>query len=462
MLARLLVAGALAGAVLAACTSGDTTSASSSAGDAAPAAEGAAPRHEAGASATTDASAGTGEDVGDGAYADAGRETDGDADAAPFATAAHEPWPVIQSQGGPVLADPTLVAIVPQNHAFASQLLAFASAMPQTQWWSAISGEYGLGTMSAVAYQGGAISGSIDESGLIAYVQAAIGHGAIPAPDGRSVYLLFVPSAAQIAGEPCLTFGGYHDTFPTAGGGGAGDTLALVVTCGDDPQDRSPLDHLTQVASHEVAEAVTDPLWSAHPAWLEKQPGQPAAGSPWWQFPSELGDMCTYTAELEQGFVFQRIWSVHAAAAGGDPCIPPSGSGFYGVTQRPGTPAWLPVQPGQTVHVPLAGWSTGPPTPGWWQLDTYVAASSTGMQDATSSVTSPKIGSFGSCGSQPIADNGGAASSPKLSITASGAAVSGDWAVVEIDSYRQDDAKTCGATRGTDLRRFWFVGVYVP
>ena len=366
---------------------------------------------------------------------DAGKDATGDAsptpgdaatDAPPFATAAHEPWPVVKSQGGPVLKNPTLVAVVPQNHTYASELQSFGQAIPTTTWWSALSAEYDLGTMKAVTFAGASITGATDEASLVAYLQDAVTAGSIPGPDGHTVYLLFVPSAATIAGEPCASFGGYHDTFPTMDGSGNGDSLALVVTCGNDSLDPSPLDFLTQEASHEVAEAITDPLYAAKPAWIEKTPSPPASGPPGFQNPTELGDLCSYTAEMEQGFVFQRIWSVAAAAAGGDPCIPASATGFYDVTQQPGTPAWLPIAAGKSVKIPLVGWATTAETPSWWLLSTYVSESSAGLASATTKVSSAKTGTFAvACGASPIADNGGAAGAPTVTVTAPSGAASG-------------------------------------
>lgn len=166
---------------------------------------------------------------------------------------------------------------------------------------------------------------------------------------------------------------------------------------------------------------------------------------------------------MEQGFAFQRIWSVAAAAQGGDPCIPASATGFYDVTQQPGTPSWLPIAAGKSVKIPLVGWATTAGTPPWWLLSSYVSESSAGLASATTKVSSAKTGTFSvACGASPIADNAGAAGAPTVTVTAPAGAASGDWAVVEIDSYRQDVAATCSATPGTDLRRFWSVGVYVP
>jgi hypothetical protein len=456
---RSFLACSLAGATLAACSGGSSQSSPEDIPDAAATDASPAPP---GADASLDDASPHGPDAASEASYDAASPGDAAPDAPPFVTAPHEPWPTLKSHGGPVLSNPTVVAIVPQNHGNASDLIDFANAMPGSHWWSALSAEYGLGTMSMVPYQGSAITGSIDESGLIQYVQGAIGQNVIPGPDGHTVYLLFVPSEAQVSGAPCASYPGYHDTFPMPGGTGAGDSLALVITCGYDWLDPIPLDYLTTTAAHEVAESITDPLLSAKPAWRGTRPWPPQSGTPWFQPVSELGDLCNNGSDLEGGFLFQRIWSVKNAAKGGDPCIPQSPYGYYGVTQKPGASDWTQVEPGKSVKIPLVGWRTGPSAPEWWLVQSYLNTSSTAMQSLTMNVTSPKQGHFGSCGTLPIADNGGAAGSLTLTVTAPSGAASGDWAVIDVNSYRQDDTSSCTATRGTDLRTDWFLGVYVP
>jgi hypothetical protein len=39
---------------------------------------------------------------------------------------------------------------------------------------------------------------------------------------------------------------------------------------------------------------------------------------------------------------------------------------------------------------------------------------------------------------------------------------SGDWAVVEIYSFLENDVQHCVPVRGQDEAHAWFVGVYVP
>jgi hypothetical protein len=386
---------------------------------------------------------------------------DGGSDAG-FVAAQHHAWPVIHSQGGPVLTSPHLVALVPENHPYAAQLGAFANAVPQSAWWAAVSATYGLGTMTSIAVTGPAMTGAFTDANVSGYIQGIIDAGGAPKPDGHQLYMLFVPP--EVTGQ-CNGQYGYHDTWPK-GGSSPGDVLGISEYCAPDAQDPSQLDEVTHGATHEIAEGCTNPQYGSNPAWVVEQPtSQPWTQSPWWSVPvGEVGDMCNYEMEVEGGFSYQRIWSVQAAAAGGDPCIPATGRTFYDVSNV-SSPDWNTIQPGQTLDVALTGWSTGP-SPPWWQLGTYVTNASSSMQSANVSIgsgpTAHRVGWFGSCPHQPIADNAGTTGSPTLTFTAPAGAQSGDWAVVEIDSYLQDDTSTCSAKAGADLRHFWFLGFYVP
>jgi hypothetical protein len=187
--------------------------------------------------------------------------------------------------------------------------------------------------------------------------------------------------------------------------------------------------------------------------------GHPWQHSPWEQGSAELADLCNDEAELEGNFLYQRIWSVAAAAKGGDPCLPASGRSFFNVSNV-GTPDWSKVQPGATVDIKLRGWSTGK-LPRWWQVTSAVSVSSPAMSGAETTLTSPKPGWFGKCEHLPSVyanDPAGVT----LHVTAPQEARSGDWAVVEIDSFIENDVQNCVPVRGQDEAHMWFVGVYVP
>ena len=86
------------------------------------------------------------------------------------------------------------------------------------------------------------------------------------------------------------------------------------------------IDAVTGAASHELAEAATDPYPSTNPAWVEVDEAHfywdRALGG------GEVGDMCaqfdgSFVKFPELPYLVQRIWSNKAALAGQEPCPPP-------------------------------------------------------------------------------------------------------------------------------------------
>ena len=357
-----------------------------------------------------------------------------------------------------MLKDANLIAIVPGNHALAAEMGAFAASVPSSHWWSAVSAEYGLGAMTTATHSTPAWTGAFDDTSVGNYLQAAITAGTIPGPNGHNLYLLFVPDV--VTGQ-CMGNLGYHDTWPQ-GGSSAGDVLAVVEWCPPDPLVPMQADDLTWTATHEIAEGSTNPQFGSNPAWVMAQVTKmPWTSSPWWAVPAgEIGDMCDSSFTLEGGFLYERVWSVSAAAAGGDPCIPSVAGAFYDVSN--GTmPSWLTAQPGATLDVPLVGWSTAA-SPPWWQVSTYVTNSSSGFSGAMVTVTSPRSGWFGSC--RASAHRRQRRAGRHHHVARHGA---GDGEVGRLGRRRARQLsrgrprlqrRRAAATR----RHYWYVGVYVP
>src|SRR5262249_7559416 len=151
-----------------------------------------------------------------------------------------------------------------------------------------------------------------------------------PQPDGKTMYLVYLPDGAHIASNPagvCFP-NGYHNTF-----GMMGDQFGVVMGCTGGFFE-SRLQAMTIVGSHEVIEAATDPkngyyLAAAHPQrpWLD---------SPWIHLEAdtfvENADMCIGTRVREGDFFYQRNLSNIGAARGEDPCAPGLSMAYYSVT----------------------------------------------------------------------------------------------------------------------------------
>ncbi len=116
----------------------------------------------------------------------------------------------------------------------------------------------------------------------------------IPAPTPNSLYLLFLPPGVRVSAFgslSCQSFCGYHDAIdkkifyavmPFPGCSGCrGGGIAM-------------LDALTETSSHELCEAITDPI-PGH-GWYDDHNG-------------EIGDICAWQSRMLGQYTIQREWS---------------------------------------------------------------------------------------------------------------------------------------------------------
>jgi hypothetical protein len=108
-------------------------------------------------------------------------------------------------------------------------------------------------------------------------------------------------AVTQGGSRSCQAFCGYHDSLSNDGGP---DPRAYAVlpypSCTGCLGGLSAFDSLTSIASHEVMEAVSDPI----------------PGSGWYDGPSnaENADLCAWIQGSEAGYVVQKMWSNAAQA----------------------------------------------------------------------------------------------------------------------------------------------------
>jgi hypothetical protein len=384
--------------------------------------------------------------------------------AGPFAPAPHRPWPQLAlpsgvAGAGHVLRPMTLVTLVAANDDSSSQLFAFDDALIQSAWWHAVGDEYGVGAADkSVHVTGPAIDHDVSTPEISAYIdQARIDSGA-PAPNGNTLYILYVPAGHQATGASSTA---YHGSYPY-GVAGALDGLAVVSRAEGEP-DESALDVLTERGSHEIIEAATDtqagwrlPRGSATPwadadnnIWRSTQPGV-----------VENGDLCELSRirePLAGGFLFQRSWSNKAALLGGDPCVPARSETYFNVSSPKD---WVSVAAGQSIDIPFSGWSTAETDD--WLINAAANYGSGALADLALGSglklqTSEGIRSTGKCGQRQGVNNGVQGS---LTVTAPAEAKSGDFAVVWIRSFREEPV-TCNPSPESDWTHFWPVGIYV-
>jgi hypothetical protein len=349
----------------------------------------------------------------------------------PFTQAPHATFPAITGTAAGVLPSLRLVSVVAAGDPLHDALFAFGDALVASQWLQSFAPEYGAAaTATSVHLDGPAAPGAMTFDDMVGYI-----HALEPSPPEPTVYVLYLPPGTNVAFKTEVNCGCNAITGAHAGDG-AGNAVAYVQRCS--PSDD---DSVTRTASHEVAESITD---AGDGGYFLPQGNPPWTGSPWASVEGggvEIGDLCNSSFVTEGPWTYQRIWSNLAAAAGGDPCVPALPTPYFNVTTDA---TWVSLSPGESVDVPLTGWSTGA------RSDWYVYALPT-------SPTTPFTAAVTTARQQPLdavvydAINDGVAGT--LTITASPTATSGDDALVRIVSRSADR---------TDGAHFWPVGVHVP
>jgi hypothetical protein len=243
----------------------------------------------------------------------------------PFAEGTHPPLPQVANLGGPVLTTPTLISVTYTGDTLRDALDTFTAAIPSSSYWGVLA-EYGVQAArpSTSVHWGTPAPSSIDDSDLqhdLPLELEANEFGPVP---NQAIYLLYMPDGVQVSNHGqlgCRDFGAYHSSVSLPNGSLV--SYAVIPRCNVPPL--SEQDSTTAAASHEIAEATTDPYFeNRHGAWGAIDP----ADIGWSVYPgTEIADLClisndTLFTPSDLPFVVQRIWSNQAAAGGSDPCVP--------------------------------------------------------------------------------------------------------------------------------------------
>jgi hypothetical protein len=116
---------------------------------------------------------------------------------------------------------------------------------------------------------------------------------AFPQPSANTLYFVYLPPGVTVSmggGRSCLNFCGYHDNI-------SGRIFYAVMPfagCNGCSGGLSALDALTQTSSHELCEAITDPIPGQ--GWYDDQQG-------------EIGDLCAWKSKKVGKYMVQQEWS---------------------------------------------------------------------------------------------------------------------------------------------------------
>jgi hypothetical protein len=302
---------------------------------------------------------------------DAGTGDAGLVDSGVFVVAAHQPYPTMPWNGGPVLAQPNLVTVTYATDPNAGTREAFGDWVFTSQWYQAWRGEYGIGPgvhLGKVRLSGTPPS-QIDETSAGALLLDALADGGLPTvSDGGVLYALYLPSGPtptfqcrQVCEALGTDFiGGFHWE---AERNGTKISFALIPTCGSGSNTESQ-GGVEFSASHELAEGITDPYPVSAVAYDIVDPS-----SPWNAIGGEVADLCSGQQIQEAGHTLQRIWSNASASDGGAPCIPALPEPFYSASATPTTAQT--VLAGSFIDFDIQLWSAAPV--GAWNLNAAIA-----------------------------------------------------------------------------------------
>jgi hypothetical protein len=170
----------------------------------------------------------------------------------------------------------------------------------------------GNGTFVATASDPAALGDQVTDDQIQEEIRAQVAAHALPAPDANTVYVVFTPPHVVVVdatgADSVNDFAGYHDYFF----GGQGGGFAYAVIPYDDQSRDARL--LTIAASHELAEAVTDPQPTQSTlGWYDRRNGEIGDIPPLLYLAGRIG--VTDLVDVLVGrdgtrYAVQKIWSV--------------------------------------------------------------------------------------------------------------------------------------------------------
>jgi hypothetical protein len=147
-------------------------------------------------------------------------------------------------------------------------------------------------------------------------IQNWISSNTLPATTPNTLYFVYLPpnvvcNGPSGAGASCSQFCGYHDSF------GANIYYAVIpfANCNGCVFPGAFLDTLTEVSSHELCEAITDPTLGT---WFDPNTG------------NEIGDICNRQTVRLGNFLVQTEWSNEQTSCAFSPLLPGKGTRIDG------------------------------------------------------------------------------------------------------------------------------------
>jgi hypothetical protein len=243
--------------------------------------------------------------------------------------------PQLKLNPSPVITEPKIVTVTWSADPQASALESFGDQLGTSDYWKSTVGEYGVGaatsgTANHVHITTAPLASMTPDDVDSWFVAQLTGKNGWPAVDPSTIYVIYIPTATQL-----LPADPYH--AEAAIGTNAHVPYVVIAQTADSAEG---VDKVTEAASHEIAEAATNPRVLSSGADLGLVDFDRSKYLAWslTTGDAELGDLCEGTPDSAvKGpaafpFLLQRLWSNKSAAAGHDPCVPAPAGPYYNVT----------------------------------------------------------------------------------------------------------------------------------
>ena len=152
-----------------------------------------------------------------------------------------------------------------------------------------------IGTANLTSSEPGS---SVDDGTIQQLLAKEIDSGSLPAATANTLYFVFLPPGTQVVqggSASCKSFCGYHDAILK----GIFYAVMPYPGCPGCTGGLAALDALTSTTSHELCEAITDPIPGK--GWYDDNYG-------------EIGDICAWKTRVLDGHTIQLEWSNAADA----------------------------------------------------------------------------------------------------------------------------------------------------
>jgi hypothetical protein len=194
--------------------------------------------------------------------------------------------------------DATAVATAQSLNAF-FQFVVSSPYVDQLSEYSTPNEKIGRGRFAGTARVTDTAPGaSVTDSAIQEMLQKELVRTSLPAPTANSVYFAFLPPGVTVVAgseRSCQAFCGYHDRSTS----GLFYAVVPYPNCSGCLGGLQALDALTSVCSHELAEAITDPVPGQ--GWYDDAHG-------------EIGDICAWQNKKLGAYEVQLLWSNRAKA----------------------------------------------------------------------------------------------------------------------------------------------------